>query len=204
MCSGLDLPSSPPKTSPRHRLERDLHDGAQQRLVGLALQSRLVAAARAPVDGELALLARGVDDARKELRSIATGSLPAMLAERGLAPALEVLAMTAPMGVTLRVNVPAEVPAPVATTAWFVVSEAVANAVKHAGAQDLTVRIDANDGGLHVEVVDDGSGGADAAAGGGLAGLHRRVTALGGTLTVTSPKHGGTTVRVVLPFGGGE
>jgi signal transduction histidine kinase len=188
----------------RHRLERDLHDGAQQRLVGLALQSRLAAAAPAPVDGEIGALTSGIKDARDELRTITLGSLPAVLAERGLPSALEVLATTTPMTVDLAVNVPAEVPAPIATTAWFVVSEAVANAVKHAGAERLTVRVGSRPDGLHVEVVDDGSGGAEAASGGGLAGLQWRVAAIGGTMSISSPVHGGTTVQVELPFGGDE
>jgi signal transduction histidine kinase len=98
--------------------------------------------------------------------------------------------------------VPAEVPATVVGAAWFVVSEAVANAVKHAQANELTVQVSTGDGELRVEVSDDGLGGADVAQGEGLAGLHRRVAALGGTLALTSPRGNGTMLRVALPLAG--
>jgi signal transduction histidine kinase len=186
----------------RHRLERDLHDGAQQRLVGLALQSRLVATAPESTDSELAALRRGIEEARDELRSVSVGALPALLADRGLQSALEALATTAPMTVDLVVRVPADVPAALAVTAWFVISEGVTNAVKHSGADRLSVRVGAGPTSLHVVVADDGAGGAEAAPGGGLAGLRWRVAAAGGTMSVSSPTGGGTTLLVELPFGG--
>jgi signal transduction histidine kinase len=185
----------------RHRLERDLHDGAQQRLVGLALQARLAVTGGAAAV-EVAELNVGVDEARSELRDIIDGALPAVLAEGGLVPALDMLATTAPMAVRVHVDVPAEVPTTVVGAAWFVVSEAVANAVKHARANELIVRVATGDGELCVEVSDDGVGGADIAKGEGLAGLHRRVAALGGTLAVTSSRGNGTTLRVALPLAG--
>jgi signal transduction histidine kinase len=184
----------------RHRLERDLHDGAQQRLVGLALQTRL-AMSGSPDANELVALDHGVEEARRDLRAIIDDAVPAIVAERGLASALDMLATMAPTAIRLDVVVSAEVPAPVGATAWYVVSETVANATKHAHAHELVVRVATREGELCVEVADDGRGGAEVSKGGGLAGLRRRVTSLGGTFSVSSPPAGGTVVRVALPFG---
>jgi signal transduction histidine kinase len=184
----------------RRRLERDLHDGAQQRLVGLALHASLAERAGGQ-DGIEALLAEGVPTARAELRSLLEGLPPAMLAERGLEVALCTLAATAPLEVDIDVNVPAGLPARATTTAWFVVAEAVANAIKHANARRLRVIGGVDGSRLRVAVADDGMGGADETAGSGLIGLRARANSLGGSLAVDSAPGAGTTVRLDIPVG---
>ncbi|GGN79783.1 hypothetical protein GCM10010112_54770 [Actinoplanes lobatus] len=183
----------------RRRLERDLHDGAQQRLVSLGLAFRL--AQRRPAPGELdGLLDHAVAElgtAVAELRRIANGLRPSSL-DDGLAAALRGLVDTVPVPVTVSVEV-AGVPEDVAITAYYVVSEAVANAVKHAAAGHIDVRV--HDGGarLRVEVADDGRGGAVQAPGSGLSGLADRVAAAGGTLRLVSPAGRGTRIAAELP-----
>ena len=181
----------------RRRIERNLHDGAQQRLVGLALQASLIERAGT---ADVAPLAWGVDEARAELRDLASGVLPSILAERGLAAAIATLAATTPLTVDVRVAMPASIPNDVAAAAWFVVAEATANAVKHAHA--TTLRIDGGlaRGVLQVNVVDDGIGGATL-SGSGLRGLDERAGALGGQLVVQSEQGHGTAVRLELPVG---
>jgi signal transduction histidine kinase len=186
----------------RRRIERDLHDGAQQRLVGLALQASLAAVAAARGEGDdgttAAALVLGIDEARADLHHLVAGLAPAVLAERGLASALATLAATTPMAVDVRVALPTDLPAAAATLAWFVVAESVANTVKHAGASRLEIEGAVADGALTVCVRDDGCGGADDAAGTGLRNLRRRVADAGGVLRVDSPVGGGTTVRVEI------
>jgi signal transduction histidine kinase len=179
----------------RRRIERDLHDGAQQRLVGLALQASL--AERTPV-ADVGLLASGVKEARAELHDLASGVLPSILAERGLAAAIATLAATTPLAVDLHVAMPASLPSEVAAAAWFVVAEATANAVKHAGATMLRIDGGVEGGVLRVNVSDDGVGGATL-SGSGLRGLDERARALGGRLAVRSEQGGGTAVRIELP-----
>jgi signal transduction histidine kinase len=186
----------------RRRLERDLHDGAQSRLVALSL---LLGSARtrAAGDPELAALLhraqeelhRGLDD----LRELARGIHPAVLTERGLGPALEALASVVHVPVTVEVDGDLRLPGPVESAAYFVVSEALANVAKHARATHATVAVRLANGRLTVDVTDDGVGGADAAHGSGLRGLADRVAALDGTLSVESPEGGGTRLHAELP-----
>jgi signal transduction histidine kinase len=189
----------------RRKLERDLHDGAQQRLVGLALDLRLArekldddpAAAAAMLDDASADLARATD----ELRELARGIHPAVLSDRGLEAAVESLAKRAPLPVEIDASLDGRLPGPVESAAYFVVSEALTNVVKHSGADRAAVGIWRDNGGLVVEVADDGSGGADP-AGSGLRGLADRVAALDGRLRVDDPDGGGTLVRADIPLAG--
>jgi signal transduction histidine kinase len=183
----------------RRRIERDLHDGAQQRLVSLALSLRL---ARERLSGEAAEMldqvAAELSDAVREVRELARGIHPASLTEDGLAAALEVLADRTPLAVV--VDVPdQDFPQDVAAAAYFTACEAVTNAVKHASARHVAIRAEVRDGQLTLEVTDDGDGGAVARTGGGLQGLADRVDALGGRVDVTSTVGNGTVVRAVLP-----
>ena len=188
----------------RRKIERDLHDGAQQRLVALALDVRM---ARVQLESEpesagpfLDRLAAELGDASAELRELARGIHPAVLTERGLPTAIAALAGRAAVPVDVR-DVPAErLPATVEATVYFTVAEALTNVAKYADATRASVRVASEDDGLVVEVQDDGRGGARAAAGSGLSGLADRVGAIGGALTVTSPAGQGTLVRAVLPL----
>jgi signal transduction histidine kinase len=188
----------------RRRLERDLHDGAQQRLVALSLQLGL--AKRRLQEGEGAAAGTMLDAARdelaralEELRELARGIHPAVLTDRGLEPALEALAERAPLPVSLD-QMPAErLPAPVEAAAYFVVAEALTNVVKYADASTAAVRIRRNGSYAVVEVRDDGVGGADPTIGTGLRGLADRLAALDGRLEVHSPPGEGTTVRAEVP-----
>jgi signal transduction histidine kinase len=186
------------------RIERDLHDGAQARLVALALDLGM-AEERFDRDPESAreLVGEARLEAKRalaELRDLARGIRPSLLAERGLGPAIAALAARSPVPATATCDIPRRPPAPVETAAWFVVSEALANAAKHSGAGRATVWLTLRHGDLHVEVVDDGRGGADP-GGAGLTGLAQRVEALDGSLEVNSPPGGPTLVRAVLPCG---
>ena len=188
----------------RRRVERDLHDGAQQRLVAVGLALRLARARLASRPEELdALLVEAVEEltaALAELRELARGIYPALLTDAGLGPALASLAERAPVPVVLE-GVPAQRRSePVEQTCYFVVSEAVTNAAKHASASRVAVSVVPDGGDLRVEVADDGVGGADA-EGSGLRGLADRVAALGGHLLVSSPARGGTRVTATLPCG---
>jgi PAS domain S-box-containing protein len=191
----------------RRRLERNLHDGAQQRLVATALtlrlaERRLDADADADPGAVRGLLAQAhgeVEQALGELRELARGLHPAVLTDRGLAAALEALATRAPVPVEV-VGAPDErLPERVEAAAYYVVSEALANVTKYARASAVRVEVEQVDGHLVVTVSDDGVGGADAAAGSGLRGLADRVEALGGRLEVTSPPGAGTTLRARVP-----
>jgi signal transduction histidine kinase len=190
----------------RRRLERDLHDGAQSRLVGLALLLRS-ARSRAASDAhaELAtLLDRAQEELQTslgELRELARGIHPAVLTERGLAPALDGLVSRAPVPVTLEADSEERLPGPVESAAYFVVSEALANVAKYARASHATVRIGRADGRVTVEVADDGVGGADATRGSGLRGLADRLAALDGTLSLDSPPGRGTRLHAEIPCG---
>jgi PAS domain S-box-containing protein len=187
----------------RRKIERDLHDGAQQRLVALGLEVRL-AKARIEKDPSeagpfLERLVTELGEASSELRELARGIHPAVLTERGLGPAIEALAARAPVPVDV-LEAPAErLPSATETTAYFTVAEALTNVAKYAQASHATVRLAVEAGELAVEVRDDGVGGAQASAGSGLSGLADRVGAVDGSLTVTSPPGEGTVVRAVLP-----
>ena len=187
----------------RRRLERDLHDGAQQRLVALSLQLGL---ARRKIDADPATGGRLLDAARgelslalEELRELARGIHPAILTDRGLAPALQALADRAPVPVDLHQMPENRLPAAVEAAAYFVVAESLTNVAKYSGAQHATVRVGGENGYAVVEVSDDGVGGADPAAGTGLRGLADRLAALDGRLEVQSPPGGGTVIRANIP-----
>jgi signal transduction histidine kinase len=189
----------------RRRLERNLHDGAQQRLVGLSLTLRLAERRleRDPGGAREALARAGAElaEALEELRELARGLHPAVLTDHGLEAALRALAGRAPLPVELSVTV-AERPAePVEAAAYFVVAEALTNVARYASAETASVTVRGEDGALVVEITDDGAGGADPASGTGLRGLTDRVEALGGQLEVESPRGRGTTVRARLPAG---
>ena len=187
----------------RRRIERDLHDGAQQRLVALAMNLGM---AKDKFDKDPAAARLLLDDAHAdakqamvELRNLARGIHPAVLSDRGLDAALSSLAGRAPVPVNVEVWVPERPPANIETTAYFVVAEALTNIAKHAGASHAAVTVARQNGHLKVEVTDDGIGGADAARGTGLSGLVDRVTAVDGTVRLSSPVGGPTILTVELP-----
>jgi signal transduction histidine kinase len=189
----------------RRRIERDLHDGTQQQLVSLLLELRSVEAA-APADqpelrAQLARVADGLAAALEDLREMARGIHPAILSEGGLGPALKSLARRSAVPVELDLDLPARLPEPVEVAAYYVVSEALTNAAKHARAEVVVVAVSARDRRLRLSVRDDGVGGATAGAGSGLLGLTDRVESLSGTISVDSPLGRGTTLRIELPTG---
>jgi signal transduction histidine kinase len=190
----------------RRRLERDLHDGAQARLVGLALLLR-AARKRADADAELAgLLDRAQEELKTslgELRELARGIHPAVLTDRGLEPALRALVDRVPVPVRVEVDGEERLPGAVESAAYFVVSEALANVAKYAQATHATVAVRRVHGRVTVEVADDGVGGAKLDAGSGLRGLEDRVAALDGTLALDSPPGGGTRLRAEIPISAG-
>jgi signal transduction histidine kinase len=181
----------------RRRIERDLHDGAQQRLVSLALSLRMV---EENLDGdseaarELAAARSELDEALGELRELARGIHPTVLSDRGLTAALIGLADRSPVPVELDTDGCDELPSSLQTTAYFVVAEALTNAFKHACCDRVEVSVGIDDGCAAVDVRDDGVGGTDPGLGSGLRGLADRVSALGGTLEIDSPPGGGTTI----------
>ena len=187
----------------RRRLERNLHDGAQQRLVALAVGVRLAQAKlrTSPAEAERLLdeFSNELAQAIAELRELAQGIHPAVLTERGLDAALEVLAARAPLAVALDVCLPEDLPEQVETATYYTISEALANVVKHAGADSAAVRVGCPDRRVEVEIADNGVGGADADRGSGLRGLRDRVEALDGELWVESAPGQGTVVRAELP-----
>ena len=189
----------------RRRIERDLHDGAQQRLVSLALHLREAQAA-APGASELAGQLEGavteVSEALEELREIARGVHPAILTEGGLRPALRALARRSAIPVSLDIKVAGRLPEPVEIAAYYAVSEALTNTAKHAHASAAEVEVAPRDDGLWVCIRDDGRGGADFAGGSGLAGLKDRMEALGGRIWLHSAPGAGTAVQIVMPLSG--
>lgn len=187
----------------RRRIERDLHDGAQQRLVALAMS---LGAARERLDTEpdegRKLVAEAHEEAKaalRDIRDLVRGIHPVILEDRGLDAALSAVVARSPVPVDLRVDVASRPSPAVESTAYFVVTEALTNVARHAGATSAAVTIERAGDRLVVEVRDDGVGGADPARGTGLRGLHDRVTALGGTMHVLSPTGGPTTLLVELP-----
>ncbi|GHH41544.1 sensor histidine kinase [Lentzea cavernae] len=189
----------------RRRVERDLHDGAQQRLVTAALtlrlaRQRLVAGADAELDELLRRSAGSLEEALAELRELARGIHPSVLSDLGLKPALRALAARSPQPVEL---VEADLPdlsELVAATAYYVAAESVTNALKHASADHIRIEVDVRDSALRLAVVDDGTGGADPARGTGLTGLRDRVSAVDGVLTVRGEPGTGTSVIALLPL----
>jgi signal transduction histidine kinase len=185
------------------RVERNLHDGAQQRLVGLALLLRL-ARRRAEGDADLTTLltdaTRELDDAVRELRELARGIHPVIVDDAGLGAAIETLAERPGVPVVLHVELPDALPASVSVGAYYLVAEALTNVNKHSGATEAVVRATVEDGMLHIAVTDDGTGGADPRPGSGLEGLADRVEALGGHLTIESEPGRGTAVSSAIPL----
>jgi signal transduction histidine kinase len=186
----------------RRRLERNLHDGAQQRLVSLSLALRLALARvrSAPEEAER-LLEQSSEElahALEELRELARGIHPAVLSDRGLNAALEALVSRTPLPVDLRL-VEERLPEPVEAAAYYVVSEALTNVTKYAEASSVAVSIARVNGRAIVEIADDGVGGADPSSGSGLRGLVDRVEALDGLLHVESPRGAGTRIRAEIP-----
>jgi signal transduction histidine kinase len=183
----------------RRRLERDLHDGAQSRLVALALKLKL---ARMKADGEVAELldesSAELQASLDELRELARGIHPAILTDRGLEPALRALADRAPVPVSVSVSAGA-LPASIETAVYFVVAEGLTNVAKYARASSATVAVRRTGPAVMVEIADDGVGGADAAAGSGLRGLTDRVGVLDGRIELDSPAGEGTTLRAEIP-----
>jgi PAS domain S-box-containing protein len=187
----------------RRRIERDLHDGIQQRLVSLALKARAATMMTPPpsdqIQGELTLLADQLGAALDEFREISRGIHPAILSQAGLGPALKTLARRSATPVALDLNFDSRLEEPIEVAAYYVTSEAITNAVKHAQASVIEVHVDCRDGALTLSIRDDGIGGADATGGSGLIGLKDRVEALGGTISVRSWPGDGTLLRVRLP-----
>ena len=188
----------------RRRIERDLHDGTQQRLVSLGLAARTaeadVAAGRGDPRAELSRIAAGLADAAAELQEVSRGIHPAILSERGLGPALRTLARRSAVPVELDVTTDARCPEPVEVAAYYVASEALANAMKHAQASRVEMSLAVLNGSLLLSIRDDGIGGADPARGSGLAGLTDRVEALGGSIRLHSAAEAGTHITVDLPL----
>jgi GAF domain-containing protein len=188
----------------RRRIERDLHDGAQQRLVSLALHLRSTVKAAVPPEAEevraqLDGMAGELGGVLDELRELARGLHPVALTDGGLRPALKTLARRSAVPVRLEVDIDGRLPEPIELAAYFVVCEALTNAVKHAQATVVDVQAAADDELLWVRVRDDGCGGAHPAGGSGLIGLTDRIEALGGRLTLHSPPDAGTALDIELP-----
>jgi signal transduction histidine kinase len=190
----------------RRRIERDLHDGIQQRLVSLGLVLRAVQAGVPPqfveLEGVLSRIADELASVFDELREISRGIHPAILSEGGLQPALSALCRRSALPVELDLHAEGRLPERVEVAAYYVVSEALTNAVKHAHASVVKVELDTPDAMMRLAIRDDGIGGADPGQGSGLVGLSDRIEALGGALEVTSPVGKGTTLLVEVPLEG--
>jgi signal transduction histidine kinase len=191
----------------RRRFERDLHDGAQQRLVSLSLVLR-EAQATIPQEleesrGQLARVAEGMKGVLEDLRELSRGIHPAILSEGGLGPALKALARRSAIPVKLDLRVDGRFAEQLEVTAYYVASEALANTAKHAQASIAEIRVETRERVLELAIQDDGVGGADPARGSGLIGLADRVEALGGTIAIESPAGGGTALHVELPIATG-
>ena len=188
----------------RRRIERDLHDGAQQRLVSIALSLRMLGDSLGPdasaeVVGEIDAASTELRAAIGELRELARGLDPPLLREAGLKPAIEALAERMRLPVRVDVSIAGRLPRSVETTCYFVVAEALANVTKHAGARQVVVHVWLADAVLHADISDDGKGGADPEAGTGLRGLADRVAAVGGSLNLTDIVGGGTRLEAEIP-----
>jgi signal transduction histidine kinase len=188
----------------RRRIERDLHDGAQQRLVSLGLDLRTVESAvpadLLPVKKRISDLVTAVTGISEDLQELSRGIHPAILSKGGLGPAIKVLARRSAVPVELRVGIDQRLPDPVEVAAYYVVAEALTNAAKHAHASTVEVCVEAGAQILNLSIRDDGIGGADAAKGSGLIGLRDRVEALGGTLSISSHAGIGTALQAMIPF----
>jgi signal transduction histidine kinase len=188
----------------RRRIERDLHDGTQQRLVSLAIKLQLAQSDVPPelreLDSELGRIAGELGGVVDELREISRGIHPAVLSMGGLRPALRTLARRSAIPVAVDVRTETRFPAAVEAAAYYVVSEALTNAAKHAHASAVHVDLVAERGAVRVSISDNGVGGAHPGQGSGLVGLRDRVEALGGTIEIASPSGGGTELVVTLPL----
>jgi PAS domain S-box-containing protein len=188
----------------RRRLERDLHDGAQQRLIGLGLQTRLAEASVPPelhtLRNQLGEVVSGLTGVSADLQEISRGIHPAILSKGGLGPALKTLARRSAVPVTLDLAIDQRLPDSVEVGAYYVVSEALTNAAKHSRASQVTVRGQTKDDNLYLSIRDDGIGGADSGKGSGLLGLKDRVEALGGRMRIMSPAGSGTSLHVTIPL----
>jgi len=188
----------------RRGFERDLHDGAQQRIVSLSLELRAIEAAAEGDDGlrgQLSDVVNGLAGLHSDLQELSRGMHPAVLSRGGLRPAIRALARRSTVPVELSVEVDHRLPESVEVAAYYVVAEALTNVAKHANADSVTVEIGLHDGLLQLSVTDDGVGGATAGGGSGLVGLRDRVDALSGELSVTSTTGAGTLVRASIPVG---
>jgi signal transduction histidine kinase len=188
----------------RRRLERDLHDGAQQRLISLALQLRTAQASLAPqqeaLKEQLDQVISGLSAVSEELREISHGIHPAILSNGGLVPACKMLARRSTVPVTLDLAVDQRLPEPVEVAAYYVLAEALTNTAKHARASHVTVRAHVTEDHLRVSIRDDGIGGANRGRGSGLVGLIDRVEALGGHIQIVSPTGNGTALHLTIPL----
>ena len=187
----------------RRRLERDIHDGAQQRLVALGLKLRLAEESVPPEQDELKTMlseaVSGSTDVLKELQEISRGIHPAILSTGGLTAGFKMLARRSVVPVDLDVAIDQRLPEAVEVAAYYVVAEALANAAKHAQASEVKLRAHATDDSLDLLISDDGIGGADSRKGSGLIGLKDRIEALGGRMQVASPPGGGTSLDISIP-----
>jgi signal transduction histidine kinase len=184
----------------RRRLERNLHDGTQQRLLALRLDVQRIRAGLGDQGCELEEVEREIAAIVDEVREVSRGLHPAQLSRGGLDLALNTLARRSPIPVALEVELPERPPRPIETAIYYVVSEALTNAAKHSGASALKVGVSSRDGVVHATIADDGDGGATAADGSGITGLADRVEALGGRFALDSPRGRGTTIAIELPL----
>lgn len=192
----------------RRRIERDLHDGVQQRLLSLGLDLRaaeeMIPPGSAELEAQLAHIAAGLAETLGDLRDLARGIHPAILSRGGLNQALKALARRSAVPVELDLPAGLRLPASVEVAAYYVVSEALTNAAKHAQASVVHVGLKAEDSIVELAIDDDGVGGAEPDRGSGLIGLTDRVEAIGGRIQISSPSGGGTSVVVTLPSAEGE
>jgi signal transduction histidine kinase len=187
----------------RRRIERDLHDGAQQRLVALAMTlGRAKVRLDSDPEGAKSLVTEAHDEAKLalgELRDLARGIHPAVLTDRGLDAALSALAARCPVPVAVSVMAPVRPSAKVEAVAYFIAAESLTNITKHSGARHARIDVTQPNGRLHLEISDDGRGGADLSRGSGISGLRDRARAIDGDFILTSPPGGPTTILVELP-----
>jgi signal transduction histidine kinase len=185
------------------RVERDLHDGAQARLVALGISLRATERLiRTSPEAAIAMVAEARENSARalaDLRGLVRGINPPVLAERGLGDAIEALALDTPIPAAVDIDLPGRPPAPVETAVYFAVAEILANAVKHADAHGVHIRLEHRGGMLRVEVSDDGTGGADARNGTGLSGVERRLGTFDGVLAISSPLGGPTIIAIEVP-----
>jgi signal transduction histidine kinase len=185
------------------RVERDLHDGAQGRLIALGISLRATERLiRTDPEAAVALVAESRENSARalaELRALVRGISPPVLAERGLGDAIAALALDVPVATTADIDLPRQLQPPVAAAVYFAVAEALANAAKHADARGVHIRAVYHDGAVRIEVTDDGTGGADPARGTGLRGVERRLATFDGVLAVSSPPGGPTIVVIEVP-----